>query len=121
MSKEVKRIKNRFATGTAKPEGSGRKKGVPNKKTVQWQNFTDYCLGSGLEKFEKEMKTLKGRSFVDMFLKLLEFHKPKLSRTTVTDEEGKAMPAVMFYLPNNYREQVQKMQDEKKADDGKTE
>lgn len=58
----------------------GRKKGTPNKKQEQWKMFSEYCLSSGLEKFEEELNKLKGKDFVNAFTNLLEFHKPKLSR-----------------------------------------
>ena len=58
----------------------GREKGAKNKKTLQWETFSEYCLNSGLAKFEKELNKLEGSSFVNAFTNLLEFHKPKLSR-----------------------------------------
>lgn len=58
----------------------GRQKGAVNKKTEQWETFSQYCLNSGLAKFEEELNKLKGTAFVNAFTNLLEFHKPKLSR-----------------------------------------
>ncbi len=58
----------------------GREKGTKNKKTEQWETFSQYCLNSGLAKFEKELNKLEGSAFVNAFTNLLEFHKPKLSR-----------------------------------------
>lgn len=59
----------------------GRTKGTPNKKTEQWDMFASFCLEEGLEKFRKELSTLKGEKYVNAYISLLEFHKPKLART----------------------------------------
>jgi hypothetical protein len=67
-------------------EGKGRGKGTPNKKTETWEAFSSYCLEGGLEKFKTELKRLEKKDYVNAFLTLLEFHKPKLARTV--DKEG---------------------------------
>lgn len=64
----------------------GRQKGTPNKRTLQWEAFTSYCLEGGLERFQTEMDKLEGSSFVAAFMNLLEFHKPKLARTEVSGD-----------------------------------
>ena len=66
--------------------GGGRPKGVKNKRTEQWETFADYCLNGGLERFERELNTLEGKDYVNSFLSLLEFHKPKLARTETKHE-----------------------------------
>lgn len=64
----------------------GKEKGTPNKKTAQWEAFSEYCLNGGLERFERELNTLEGKDFVNAFITLLEFHKPKLARTEMKHE-----------------------------------
>lgn len=64
----------------------GKKIGTPNKKSQQWEVFADYCVNGGLEKFQRELDALNGKTFVDAFTNLLEFHKPKLSRAEVRHE-----------------------------------
>ena len=69
----------------AAPKGNnnnpkGRGKGTKNKRTNTWEAFADYCLNGGLERYQRELDSLKGKAFVDAFTTLLEFHKPKLSR-----------------------------------------
>lgn len=59
----------------------GRTKDTPNKRTVQWEAFSEYCLNGGLQRFEQELNALEGKDFVNAFTTLLEFHKPKLART----------------------------------------
>lgn len=59
----------------------GKPKGARNGKTEQWEKFSEYCLNGGLERFEQELNSLKGEKYVNAFVSLLEFHKPKLART----------------------------------------
>ena len=68
-----------------KKYGGGSRKGIPNKRTQQWEMFTEYCLSGGLEKFQQELNTLQGDKFVNAYLQLLEYHKPKRARV---DENG---------------------------------
>lgn len=73
----------------AAPKGNkfaGNRKGTPNKRTEQWETFTEYCLNGGLERFERELNTLEGKDYVNAFTALLEFHKPKLARTELKHE-----------------------------------
>ena len=79
----------------------GRGKGIKGKKTIQWEVFSAYCLNGGLQKFKKELTALKGREFVESFIKLLEFHKPKLARTELTDKDGaKLFPEINVKFDN---------------------
>lgn len=64
----------------------GRKKGSQNHKTKQWDTFSKYCVEGGLTKFETELNKLKGKDYVNAFLQLLEYHKPKLNRTTLSND-----------------------------------
>ena len=68
--------------------GKGRVTGVPNKRTAQWQVFTEHCLSGGLERFQSELDKLEKKDYVNAFLTLLEFHKPKLARTEITGDDG---------------------------------
>jgi len=69
----------------------GRPKGTPNKKTEQWQVFSDYCVNGGLKKFKNELGKLEGTAYVKVFVKLLEFFKPKLSRVAMENTEDTKM------------------------------
>ncbi len=64
----------------------GKPKGAKNKRTLQWEAFSDYCLNGGLAKYQKELKKLEGEKYVNAFHNLLEFHKPKLARTELKHE-----------------------------------
>lgn len=54
--------------------------GSKNTKTEEWEQFRTYCLTGGLVKFREEMDKLEKKDYVESFIKLLEFHKPKLAR-----------------------------------------
>jgi hypothetical protein len=89
----------------AAPKGNkfaGSRKGVPNKKTEQWETFAEYCLNGGLERFQKELNSLKGKQYVDAFTALLEYHKPKLARSDV-NHSGKVdiIPPIIQIEPND--------------------
>ena len=65
----------------AAPKGNkfaGSRKGIKNKRTQQWEEFTAYCLEGGLERFREELDKLSGKDYVQVYLKLLEFHKPRI-------------------------------------------
>jgi hypothetical protein len=72
--------------GEGNTAGKGRPKGKPNTKTENWEKFSQYCLEGGLDKFKTELNSLTGKNYVQAFLTLLEFHKPKLARTV--DKDG---------------------------------
>ncbi len=60
--------------------------GSKNSKTEEWEIFRMHCLSGGLKKFQEELGKLEKRDYVESFIKLLEFHKPKLARTDGTIE-----------------------------------
>lgn len=62
--------------------------GAKNKKTLQWEVFSEYMLNGGLVRFQKELNCLEGEKFVHSMIDLMEFFKPKLNRTALTDGEG---------------------------------
>lgn len=91
----------------AAPKGNKFSKGKPlgakNKKTLQWDIFSEYMLGGGLEKFQKELNSLEGTKFVNSMIELMEFFKPKLARTEVTGKDGKDLlpQPIMDVLKNH--------------------
>lgn len=84
MAKHLYKKGNKF--------GEGRPHGAKNKKTVQWEIFSEYCMNGGLERFQDELEKLEKKDFVNAFLTLLEFHKPKLARTELTNPDGSLIP-----------------------------
>ena len=81
----------------------GREKGVSNKKTAQWETFVEHCLNGGLERFQKELDNQDGDKYVESYLKLLEYFKPKLARTELTGKDGDYL-GIKWVIPNADKE-----------------
>lgn len=76
----------------------GRPKGAKSKKTKQWEYFAEYCMAEGLDKFTLEMNELKGKHYVQAYLHLMEYFKPKLSRIEGKIDCGTAREAELMKL-----------------------
>ncbi len=76
----------------AAPKGhkfaKGRPKGALNKRTEQWEKFSQWMLGAGLEKFQKEIQKLDGPALVRVMVEMMEYFQPKLARSEVTGKDG---------------------------------
>ena len=76
---------------------AGRPEGSRNKRTAQWDALVESLEGEQAENFARFMRTLWNGSKADqlaassLYLKLLEFHKPKLNRTALTGGDGDAI------------------------------
>lgn len=53
-------------------------------------------MGGGLEKCVKELAKLEGKEYITAFLQLLEFNKPKLARSIITEEDEKQITRIIF-------------------------
>lgn len=76
------------------PKGNklaGSRKGKKNKRTEQWELFSKYMMGAGLERFQQELDKLKEEKFVHAMISMMEFFKPRLARTELTDKDGKPL------------------------------
>lgn len=77
--------------------GPGRPKGSKNEKTEQWDALVESLQGDQAENFKAFMEQLWNGTKEDhmkaanLYLQLLEFHKPKLNRTALTGPEGEAI------------------------------
>ena len=67
----------------------GKPKGTKSKKTIQWELLADSIVNEHTERFNSEMKILSGREFMDMYIKVLEYFKPKLNRTDILSDGEK--------------------------------
>lgn len=72
-----------------KPKTGGKEKGTPNKKTMVLETFCQDIIEGGIDRFNKAMNELaedKPEKYIDAYLSLLEYVKPKLARhdTNVT-------------------------------------
>lgn len=57
--------------------------GTKSKKTILLENFAEYIVNGGMQKFETELNKLSGKQYVDAYMCLFEFVKPKLARTEI--------------------------------------
>ena len=79
-----------FTPATA-PKGKG---GCKHKKTILkesigldgWENLCNFLKGEGSDKLKVEINKLKGKDYVLAITQLVEFVKPKLQRTTLSND-----------------------------------
>lgn len=69
----------------------GKQKGSKNKKTQQWEEFGHNLTSSGVERAKRIMAQSNDKDFMFYFQNLLNYFKPQLSRTAITDPEGDAL------------------------------
>jgi hypothetical protein len=72
-----------------------RKPKGPNAKTLLLENFAQTITEGGMERFQQELNKLSGKEYINAYLALFDFVKPKLSRVEVKDE-----------TPKDYRPQI---------------
>ena len=61
----------------------GKPTGAKNKRTEQWELFSDWMMSEGLIRFREEMGKLRGKDYVITVKDLLEYFQPKLARTEI--------------------------------------
>jgi hypothetical protein len=80
---------------------TGRPTGSKNEKTKQWENLADSITNEQAEKFNDYMNTLwNGNNqqkmiAADLYLKMLEYFKPKQARTEIKQEGVKQIEVVI--------------------------
>ena len=62
----------------------GKPKGIKSQKTQQWEVLGESIMNEHTEKFNSELNKLHGEKFMDMYIKVLEYFKPKQMRTDLT-------------------------------------
>jgi hypothetical protein len=79
----------------------GREKGTPNKRTQQWEIFSDWFMSQGMERLEEELGKLEGKDYVNTVRDLLEYFQPKLARQELVggrDEKDLPIPILPISL-----------------------
>ena len=67
----------------------GKPKGALNKKTLVLETFCTDIIEGGMERFNEQLKKLPPQQYVNSYLALLEYVKPKLARQDVNiDAKG---------------------------------
>lgn len=75
-----------------KKTGGGSRKGVPNKATADVRACIALIAERNVEKVEAWLGEVEDPAKrVDLFLRLIEYHIPKLSRAEVTGRDGRAI------------------------------
>lgn len=62
---------------------SGKVKGTKNRKTLILDAFAKMVCEDGMTKFMEELQKLKGKDYVNAYMTVFEYVKPKLARTEV--------------------------------------
>lgn len=60
--------------------------GSKNKKTIQWENLAVLMTGSGAERMRQLLDSMQDEEFVDTYLKLLSYFKPKQQSNSIRQE-----------------------------------
>lgn len=81
-----------------KREGSGRPKGSQNEKTKQWEVLGESIMNEHTDKFNKELRKLEGKEFINAYGMILEYFKPKQLRTEIKEEQAKE---IIVRLPDD--------------------
>jgi hypothetical protein len=81
---------------------AGKPKGTKHQKTIQWEQLRDSLTGELSGKFNEIMVDWANgddeqrEAFVNAFIRIMEFHKPKLARTALSNEGD--VPLVQIVL-----------------------
>lgn len=91
MSKKKKNKIPRDENGhflPGKGGGPGRPKGSKSKRIKMWEEMGEWIVNEGVEKYLTYLKSMDPERYMDHFEAVLEYFKPKLSRTNVKNEGG---------------------------------
>ena len=72
-----------------------RQKGDRNKKTLILETFCNNIIEGGIDRFNEELSKLKGKEYVNAYIDLLSFVKPKLK---AIDVQGTLDTKVIYEL-----------------------
>jgi len=85
-----------FTPETASQAGSlSSRKGKPNNLTKESREVVSSLINGNFPKFEKELKSLTGKDYCDVMMKLLEYHIPKLNRTEIQANDRAFNPVII--------------------------
>jgi hypothetical protein len=66
----------------------GRPKGTLNKRSEKWNQLCDYLLDDGIDRLQVAMSGLEPKEFIDAYVKILAYIKPKLQSVDTNSSEG---------------------------------
>ena len=66
----------------------GREVGSKNVRTLEWERIKDTFLSVHTARANRILATMDDDKFMDAYLKLLEYFKPKMSRAEITNSDS---------------------------------
>lgn len=97
-----------------KKKTGGRKHGIKNKRSEQWEQFGTYLTTGQLPKLKKELNKLEGKEYLDTMSKFIEYFKPKLSRS---DNVNRNIDYDITSMPIEFKERIAKAHSDKEIFD----
>jgi len=85
----------------------GRKKGVPNKITIDLRQWIKDFIDDNREQIKKDWKGLEPKDRIILFEKLLKYSLPTLQATTVTTDFEKLTDEQLDFIINQLRNSKQ--------------
>lgn len=79
----------------------GKPKGTKSKKTIQWDALGESIMNEHTERFNSSLNDLDDDKFMDMYIKVLEYFKPKQNRTDITSGGEKINPPTIKFFDTN--------------------
>lgn len=64
----------------------GKAEGTKSEKTIQWELLGEAIVNKHTERFNRVLGELEDTDFMDQYLKVLEYFKPKLNRSELKHE-----------------------------------
>ena len=66
----------------------GKPKGARSERVILWEQLKDYVVSEGAERAMQAMQSLDDEQFLEAYMKMLEYFKPKQARVSHVGEEG---------------------------------
>jgi hypothetical protein len=76
---------------------NGRPQGAVSQKRLLIDNFVNIIIEEGTDRFNQELNSLEGKDFVQSYLTLLEYARPKLARTTLEGDANNPIQAKIVF------------------------
>lgn len=111
MDTEVKQKSTLFPKGVS-GNPSGKPKGAVSARRKAWDLIGESLINESADKFMVEMNKLEGTAYINAYLNVLEFFRPRLSRTESLNQNvnqdqvviSVTNTAVMSMFPENFTE-----------------
>lgn len=76
---------------------SGKPKGSKNEKTKQWEALGEAIITTHAERFNRILAAADDDLFMRNYAQMLEYFKPKLARSEITQEATHTMKVIVIY------------------------